>query len=73
MDWYGWMKSLKDLVIIGISIRVNILMKIWKKTTLLVANTESVQKKESHKFLNGLCMIKREDPKELKRLKAAYD
>ena len=37
-----------------------------------MANTESVQKKESHKYLNGLGMIKREDPKGLERLKAVY-
>lgn len=38
----------------------------------MVANTDSVQKKESYKYLNGLGMIKREDQRGLERLKAVY-
>lgn len=35
-------------------------------------NTEIIQEKESYKFLNGLGMIKREDPIGLERLKFVY-
>ena len=38
----------------------------------MVANTESIQKKESYKYLNGLGMIERKDPIGLERLKAVY-
>ena len=38
----------------------------------MVANTDSIQKKENYKYLNGLGMIKREDPIGLERLKAVY-
>ncbi|WP_121774249.1 inovirus-type Gp2 protein [Acinetobacter bereziniae] len=38
----------------------------------LVANTDNIQKKEGYKYLNGLGMIKREDPIGLERLKAVY-
>ncbi|MHA3105051.1 YagK/YfjJ domain-containing protein [Acinetobacter sp. ANC 3791] len=38
----------------------------------MVADTESIQKNESYKYLNGLGMIKREDPIGLERLKAVY-
>ncbi|ENX61091.1 inovirus Gp2 family protein [Acinetobacter sp. ANC 5659] len=37
-----------------------------------VANTENSQKKEGYKYLNGLGMIKREDPRGLERLKSVY-
>lgn len=37
-----------------------------------VANTDSIQKKESYKYLNGLGMVKREDRIGLERLKAVY-
>lgn len=39
---------------------------------IMVANTENGQKKEGYKYLNGLGMIKREDPKGLERLKSVY-
>ena len=38
----------------------------------MVANTDSIQEKGSYKYLNGLGMIKREDPIGLERLKAVY-
>lgn len=38
----------------------------------MVANTDNIQKKEGYKYLNGLGMIKREDPIGLERLKAVY-
>lgn len=38
----------------------------------ILANTDSMQQKESYKYLNGLGMIKREDPIGLERLKAVY-
>jgi len=38
----------------------------------MVANTENIQQKESYKYLNGLGMIKREDPIGLERLKSVY-
>ncbi|MDM1249955.1 inovirus-type Gp2 protein [Acinetobacter johnsonii] len=41
-------------------------------TDTMVANTESIQQKESYKYLNGLGMIKREDPRGLERLKSVY-
>lgn len=41
-------------------------------TDTMVANTDSIQKKESYKYLNGLGMIKREDPRGLERLKFVY-
>jgi hypothetical protein len=41
-------------------------------TDTMVANTDSIQKKKSYKYLNGLGMIRREDPRGLERLKAVY-
>ncbi|MFW1983377.1 inovirus-type Gp2 protein [Acinetobacter guillouiae] len=38
----------------------------------MVVNTENSQQKENYKYLNGLGMIKREDPIGLERLKAVY-
>lgn len=38
----------------------------------MIANTDSIQKKESYKYLNGLGMIKREDPCGLEKLNAVY-
>lgn len=38
----------------------------------ILANTDSIQEKESYKYLNGLGMIKREDPRGLERLKSVY-
>ena len=38
----------------------------------MVANTENIQKKEGYKYVNGLGMIKRDDPIGLERLKAVY-
>lgn len=38
----------------------------------MVANTENIQQKESYKYLNGLGMIERKDPKGLERLEAVY-
>lgn len=38
----------------------------------ILANTDSIQQKESYKYLNGLGMIKREDSRGLERLKSVY-
>ena len=39
---------------------------------IMVANTDSIQKTENYKYLNGLGMIKRGDPRGLERLEAVY-
>ncbi|KEC86327.1 MULTISPECIES: inovirus-type Gp2 protein [unclassified Acinetobacter] len=38
----------------------------------MVANTDIIQQKEGYRYLNGLGMVKREDPRGLDRLKAVY-
>lgn len=38
----------------------------------MVANTENIQQKKSYKYLNGLGMIERKDPRGLERIKSVY-
>ncbi|ELW82290.1 hypothetical protein ACINWC743_1689 [Acinetobacter sp. WC-743] len=38
----------------------------------MLANIDSIQKKESYKYFNGLGMIERKDPRGLETLEAVY-